>query len=642
MANSYESIDAQSIQSPAPLRWWEEEDDGLARAAFSVFNQLAQNQLDHSQHCWQALRMYSGQTQEMYSMGLGTRGVGSGSFSGGTSGASLRAFTYNVCQSVVDSLVAKITASDVNVAFLTEGGRWKLQQKAKKTEQFVEGIFYDQKFHAEAPEVLRNACIFPVGVVKVSESPDIDGKILIENVFPPEILIDPLEAMHRKPRQIFQVRMVSRDVLLERYPDKVDQIKNIKREIDFSGAGNNISDVVTVIEAWHIPDGPDATKKDTKGGIHVLACETCLLSEEPWLKPYLPFVFLRYLTKPIGFYGQSIVEVTMGIQVELNRLLRNQQMGLNLMAVPRWYLFSGSKINSVHINNQIGAIITGDSPEPPVLMKNEPVSEQVQQQIENLFSKAFQLNGMSQLMAQSLKPAGLDSGEALRTYADNQTERYAVVGKAYEQMHLDVADLVVKLAREIHKRDGKFSVKVPGAKFINTVDFGDADLSDDEFTLKEYPTNLLPKTPEGRINAIKDLAELGVIPPEQLVGLLDFPDTKDFIDLYTASVQNIHKITDQMLDGKYSPPEPYQNLQLGIRIVQESLIHAETVYTDIPEENLDLLRQWINQAQAMLQQGAPGASAMMGPQAGASPMANPTATPTSQLLPNVPQPIPPQ
>jgi hypothetical protein len=55
--------------------------------------------------------------------------------------------SFNLCSSVIDTLTASIAKNKVIPTFVTEGGVWGMQQKAKKLSKFTEGMFYEQDVH---------------------------------------------------------------------------------------------------------------------------------------------------------------------------------------------------------------------------------------------------------------------------------------------------------------------------------------------------------------------------------------------------------------------------------------------------------------------------------------------------------------
>ena len=72
----------------------------------------------------------------------------------------------------------------------------------------------------------------------------------------------------------------------------------------------------------------------------------------------------------------------------------------------------------------------------------------------------------------------------------------------------------------------------------------------------------------------------------------------------------MHIISQMLEHGKFIPPEPFQNLQLATKLVNSAYLRAKT--QGAPEDRLDLLRRYLENAAALLAEsmqpmaGAPG------------------------------------
>ena len=74
---------------------------------------------------------------------------------------------YNVCRSAVDTLLAKIGTNRPLPEVLTQRGSWKMQKRAKKQTQFIEGEFARQKIHEKhAKAIIRDAEVYGRGILK--------------------------------------------------------------------------------------------------------------------------------------------------------------------------------------------------------------------------------------------------------------------------------------------------------------------------------------------------------------------------------------------------------------------------------------------------------------------------------------------
>lgn len=536
--------------------------------------------------------------------------------------------SYNVVQSVIDTLSSKIVGKNKpKPLFLTSGGDYKLQRKAKKLDKFCEGVMYDNDFYALLAKVFKDACIFDSGIIHVFNH---YNRVRYERVIPMEIYVDEVEAFYGNPRQLHWIKNVDRAVLIDMFPEKRSKIlATASATPDNLGGYENVSDVVTVRGSWHLPSGPDAND-----GMHVITTISDVLQVTDWNKPFFPFAILRYNERPFGFWGQGLAEQLQNIQLEINKLLWVIQRSMHLSGSFKILLENSSKIIKEHLNNDIGAILTYTGT-PPQYITPPIVAPEVYAHLQTLKNFAYEQAGISQLSAASQKPQGLDSGKALREYNDIETDRFMLTGKAVEKFVLDVTKLSVATAREIYEDAGEYSVKVPGKKFIETIDWKDVDLDDDEYVMKLYPVSSLPNSPEGRLQTIQEYTQAGFMSPRTARRLLDFPDLEQIEDLANAQEDYVHEMLEKIVDeGVYTAPEPYDDLNLCAELALE--YYSQGKCNGLEEDKLNLIRQFIDQVnelknmaqQAMVQQ----AQAMQ-------PQAVPQAPPQSDLLPNVPQPM---
>lgn len=531
--------------------------------------------------------------------------------------------SYNVIQSVVDTLVAKIAKNKPMPLPLTSGGDYRLQRKAKKLGKFIEGIFYENEAYKLGAEVFRDSCVWDAGIVHVFNH---HGRVKFERVIPLELYVDDVEGFYQHPRQIHRVKNVDRAVLMDMFPGHRKSLAEVEQASpDMIGGYENVSDVVTVRESWHLPSGPGA-----KDGMHVISTTNDVLNDDlAWEKDYFPFANLFYNRRLFGYWGQGLCEQIQNIQLEINKLLWVIQRSMHLSGSFKILVENSSKIVKEHLNNDIGSIInyTGAPPQyivPPI------VPPEIYQHFETLVQKAFDSAGISQLSANSEKPAGLNSGKALREYNDIETDRFNTTGQAYERFYLDLAKLAVDTAKDIYKEDKSYAVKIPGKKFIEEIDWKEIDLEDDEYLMKLYPVSSLPNAPEGRLQTIQEYIQAGFMSPRTGRRLLDFPDLEQVEELANAQEDYVHEILEAIVEeSKYTAPEPYDDLSLCRELALE--YYSQGKCNGLEEDKLDLLRQFIDQTNALTQAAMPPPPVMP-----AAPQAAPMPQPTSDLVQNQP------
>ena len=506
--------------------------------------------------------------------------------------------TMNVVKSCIDTAQSKIAKSKPRVQFLTEEGNFSLQERAKKMTKYVEGVFYDQDVYEKAQKMFISACVFGTGVLKVYHE---NGKIQVENVFIQEIKVDNQEGMYGKPRQMHQVKQVSKDVLMAQFPEHIDAIINATSKNTIN-RGNKVyaTEMVEVIESWHLP-----SNQHSNDGRHVITIENTILFDEKYEKDYFPFVFFKWSDRLAGFYGQGLAEQLLSIQVEINKMLKNIQKAIHLIAVPRVGVDAASKVSTNMLTNEIGMMFKYAG-SPPSFFTPQAMNAEVYNHLKWLIQSAYEITGITQLSATGKKPAGLDAAVALREYQDIETERFMITAQRYEQLFLDLAEIVIDMSRDMYKEDSKLKVKVQSSKFIETINWKDVDLDDSKFILKMFPVSLLPSTPAGKLQKVQELLQGGLIGQEQALNLLDFPDLDKAQSLEMASLKLAEKQLAKIIEkGEYVSPEPQQGLELALKLAQQQYLKQKI--DNLPEDRLELILRYIDDVDRLIKQAQPEA-----------------------------------
>jgi hypothetical protein len=611
-------------QNPYAARWWKAPKSERAQAVTAVIKAIGEYDTKRLTQYQTSTRLY-GNTALMGVNGVSLSKVQS------AQGAVKDRLTYNVCQSVVDTITSKIAKNKPKPMFLTSGGDYRVQRKAKKLDKFVEGVFYENGAHHLGPLVFRDACVSGDGLVHVFAK---DGRVKFERVLASEIYVDWVDAFYGEPRQLHRVKNVDRAILLDTYPEKRDLILTANAaSADMTGVNRNVADVVTVSESWHLPSGPDAGD-----GLHVIALPNGELFSEEWTKSYFPFAKFTWCKRLFGYWGQGLVEQIQNIQLEINKILWVIQRSFHLAGSFKILLEHGSKIVKEHLNNDIGAIVSY-SGTPPQYVVPQIVASEMYTHLQTLKNSAYEQAGISQLSAVAQKPAGLDSGKALREYNNIESDRFMTTGQGYEQFYLDLARLTVDVAKDIFEHDKKLEVRVPGSKFIETIDWKDVNLEDDEYVMKMYPVSSFSQEPAARMQEVQERVQAGWLTMRQAKKLMDFPDLEMVDSLSNATEEYLNEILEKIIeDGEFTPPEPYDDLGVARELALQ--YYAQGKCNGLEEEKLDMLRDFMDQID-VLEQKTASAVAQAAPQGAempgsGGPQAVPEAPPTSGLLPNAP------
>lgn len=595
-------------------KWWTEPEDKLFKVVFPYIKHLNNSQgyrdADHLRH----MRLYS--NFDMSGLQAYQYAIADQSFN------TTNRVTLNVIQSVIDTVVSKMTKSRPKPTFLTDGGDWSLQNKAKKLTKYVEGQLDSSKYYQNVEQAFLDSCIFGTGFVKFYRT---DNDIQCERILPSEILCDDAESFYGYPRQIHQKKYIHRDVLKDMFPEHADKIDNSGRGEQMFNIDRNNQEMILVVESWRLPSGAEATD-----GRHSICIENCTLFSEQYTKNYFPFVVLRWGMRPLGYYGQGIAEQLTGLQLEINKILKTIQISMHLTSIPKVFVEASSKVVTAHLNNKIGGIIkyVGTKPSYESI---SAIPQDLFMHLDRLYNRAFEMAGVSQMSAQSLKPSGLDSGKAIRTFADIESERFMSIGKRYQDSFLDAAKILIDMSKDIFEEKGSLQINVKGKKFVESIDWSEVDMEEDQYMMHVYPVSSLASDPSGRLSDVQELIQAGMIDPKYGMKLLDFPDLTEYENRANAPITDLEWTIEQIADkGKYYSPEPYQDLQLGIQMMQQSYLFYRS--RNLPEENLELFRRWMEEANELLAKAAAPAMAPAMPVDEAA-QAAPEALPQSDLLP---------
>jgi hypothetical protein len=533
--------------------------------------------------------------------------------------------TFNLVQSCIDTVVARIGQNKPSPLFLTDGSDYRQRNLAKKLNNFISGELYQTKAYEKAVIALRDSLVDGEGAFHIYRTNE--DKVGIDRVMVGELFVDENEAMYGDPRQLYRVKLVDRHVLIGLCPNAKSKILDAEQAFpdEQVDASKTVSDQVLVVEAWHLPSSPGASD-----GKHVIAVSSGLVLNEKYTREKFPFVFMRFSPRLLGFWSQGLAEQLMGTQLEINSILYTISKSMKLVGVPRVFVEAGSKVSDAHFNDGIGSIIHYKGT-LPTFSTADPVNAQLYSHLNTLIQYGYQQAGVSQLQASAQKPQGLDSGEAIRTYSDISTDRLATISKRYDDFFIDVAYQIIDLAIEIAKDVGSYATVFPDRDGAREVDLPDVKaLTHNPFIIQCFNQSSLPKDPAGRMAKVTEMLQAGMISIKEGRRLLDYPDLGQVEKLANAGEERIYKILDTIIeDGVYQPPDPFLDLQLA----NDTAVAYYNLYSmaKLEEEKAEMLRSFYSQVQALKTEAMQPPPQMQAPN---PPQAQPQPLPQSPLVPN--------
>lgn len=549
--------------------WWKKDEESVGRASFECVKHLDETQAAKRNSYLHFLRLYSGRQVTALS--------GSDYAASSDAGSIIR---LNVVKSCIDTAVAHIATNRSRPLYQTKGGNYEQRERARRLGKFMLGQFMALKRYIKGLQIFRDAAIFGTGIEKFYS---VGGRICSERLRPDMLVYDQAEAAGGSVRQLFEVRPVDRGVLTDLFPKMWKEIETAKQVRD-DGTEPSINEPVDVVESIHLPSGEDA-----KDGRHTIAVGNATLLDETWERERFPYSIFNWSDPVIGIDGIGAAEELASIQREVNYVAQKIQRLMTLATSFVWKE-KGSGVGKLTNKDFAQYEYTG---RPPIFQTVASVSSEYFSHLDRLYQRAFELMGISQLAAQATKPAGLDSGEALKVYNDIGTKRFQHVGQRWEQFHLDAAECIYDVAADIYADGDDLSVLVAGDHDVEEINFKDAYLEPGQYIMQPHPVSLLPDTPAGQVDTIVKLGQgIPAMAPYLPMLLNGIPDVQAVVDRMTAPIKIAEMQIGRILsDSEFEPPYESMDLQLTRDIATKSLLQA---YVDgVPQDRCDLLRRYI-------------------------------------------------
>lgn len=563
-------------------RWWLAEDKDLWSSVLATVNRLKPQ---HDQWCAE-LREFEGLYSDTtwYDMQDARRGD------------QLRV-SFNVVRSCVDTLAARVAKSKPRPMYVADDASWAVGRKAKKRSDYVTGVFQRAGAYEVWPEVFVDACISGIGTTKWVVEQD---AIQCERVLPEELIVDETEARYGRPRSRYHRRLVSRDVLASQFPEFEVEIESAPEAGPRDGdTWAYDADVVEVVEAWHLPSGPGE-----KDGRWCIVIDGQTLDAAVYTRTSLPFVDYRWKTPRRGFRGDGLAKELSGIQLAINRVMRDIELATSRMAKGRVIVPRGS-INKAQLTREIGGIIEFDPEKgPPQALVWPGLGPETYQYLADLYRKAYELSGISQLSATGRKPSGVDSAVAMRELQDVESERFALQAARYDQLAVESAPIVLDLTQDMVDEGAMPAIRARAGRVVRTVRAADILGDDDAMDTQLYPANMLPRTPAGRMQMVAEWQKQGWVSSDEAMQLMEMPDTDRFVSMRIAGLELAQMVVEKILDENVAiEPEPFWDLETTRRVAHQELLRAQI--RNAPEEAQEALRQFLDKVDGELAKLAP-------------------------------------
>ena len=461
----------------------------------------------------------------------------------------------NVIKSCIDTLTSKIAQSKVRPFFNTQNGTFKDIQTVKQAQAFFD-LYYDaQNVNKKVSEMFRDSCIFEKGVIYINEVSK-----NIEKALPWQVFVRPAEVTYGKLTRVYYER--------KDYPTTLLDDELVRKS-------NNENNDYCVYGIYY----------DIFNHIKAEIIDGVVIRKSVYAPNKLPFVFLHYCSPIVGDTSQSIVDMLNSIQLEIDNLMMKIKDASQLNPALTFCVPKGSSVKTSQLNNRVGQILeynaTPNMTGSPVTVATPAfIDGQYMQLVEELKQSAYELVGISQLSAMSTKPTGLNSGVALSTMENIESDRFETQLNQVIRAYVDIAKTCIEVFPEedtiLPEDNQRLSIK-----------WKDIVEESNKMVVQFSAADSLSKDPSTKLQQLQMLAQTGIIPQTRIAQFMELPDIQSGYSLSNNAINAVLTcINDCIEKNIFEVPDyiPFTMLKEEIINTQLSLKAAASAENDNTED----------------------------------------------------------
>lgn len=273
----------------------------------------------------------------------------------------------------------------------------------------------------------------------------------------------------------------------------------------------------------------------------------------------LPFAIIYYDEPIKGLYGNSVMDNVLPVQQQINSILTRVHDALRYSPSHTVYVpYSGNpngtpgsgpasgKADAEHaarvISNRVGnVVLVNNANGTPVVATPSPISPEYLTHLNFFIQQAFEMEGVSQLSATGKKPSGVNSGVALDTLQDVESERFQALLDGLIQFYKDIYNNMIEV---FPASDDILPARLNRAK----TKWSEIKKARESFSLETSLASVLSKDPQKKAEQIEKLQMQGVIDPATATTLLDIPDLNRAYSTASASADYCWKVIEDAVE----------------------------------------------------------------------------------------------
>lgn len=495
----------------------------------------------------------------------------------------------NVGRSISLTLRSKLIQTKGRIFFSPVNGLWSTIKMCRNAQIYFDALIERDELNNKIKQCVLDAMVFDYGPLWIDDETKSTYRLK-----PWEFYVDPAELNYGKVSRCM--------IMFENYPLISLKDKLPKDGQSFQQLESNETVKVKVYHYW------DLTNKK-----RYLIVNSEFISVTSIEYNRMP-VALFYYEDPIkGLYSNSVMDNTYQNQRQIDDILYRIHDAMTLSPANTIYIpqSAGGANDSVGkmLSNKVGNIVEYNAALGAVTVSTPPaIDQQYFTALQFFVQSTFEQEGVSQLSAQSKKPAGVDSGVALDTLQDVESERFQAQVDNLIQFYKDIYSIMIDVFPEgddiLPKRINRSNIK-----------WSEIKKQRESFNMSSSLTSMLSKDPSKRIEEIEHLQTAGFINPNMAASLLQLPDLEGAYSAATASYDNCLKIIERAIeDDKYDffPVVKLQQLleeSVNILLQLDSVDEKPEVLARV-SKLIQIVMDKMNTTAGIQAQGAPQAPVM--------------------------------
>ena len=432
-------------------------------------------------------------------------------------GESTNNVNENVIRSCIDTLTSKIACQKVRPFFNSVNGSWKDFELCTQAQQFFDVLFDEYNVNDIVTLAFKDACIFERGMIYVSNTG-------IERMLPWTVYTNPAEDSYNRNTELLWE--------CKKYPKAL-----LPFDIKTS------QDLVTYTRYWN-----------TKEKVFYTWIPEANYNQVETYEKELPFVQIYYNKPLFGSSCSSVVDVLFGIQDQIDNLIRTCAIAAKRNMPKTYWVPEGTDVKAGSLNNEVGQVIPyrpipGASGVPVICDEQRIIDPQYRDLIDKYKQDAYELVGISQLSATSQKPQGLNSGIALSTMENIESDRFETQLNQVIRCYVDLAKKCINIL------DAKELI-LPQEKTRTMLNWDDLIGAAKSFNIQFSAAESLSKDPSTKLQQLQSLAQAGIIPQSHIAKYLELPDIESAYNITTNALNAVMSLIKETIEGNEVPVIP--------------------------------------------------------------------------------------